>query len=562
MNENDPAGHYNVVTCKRSKLLSDHEELLVSVDLFPSIGNLMFTKNESKVIFVDAAHTCYKEIMIINAVMQDGNGCLQSIASCLCCGESDSTYIHFFEELKRWVTKDEKDVIVVSDRHKSIESSVKKVYGNDCMLLSCLVHILRNVESWVTSDYRGKQNKGKKKAPDSTKQSANDKGLQEFKKRATYLVNNYARATNLDDEMWYRKQLMKEFPLIFDRLKGITTIWTRLHAGENAFGLVTSNAVEVINSRMDRAVNMYSSIRDAHIVDMTIQIYSLMQAQICSRKEKVKNSIPNSSYNGDRITPYVMKIIDKHVSSLYHNNMRIGNWIVQGDSVIMHAYNREMIYRVNLNNHECTCGAWKYLGYPCKHAVAYILFHGYSIHPSMVTLVKKHFLVSTVLDTCAMDLPNFPNLRLIVDYHRLQNGNAEEPEEPEEPVRTEHTVESQQAVEGQEASRPDVDNEYDEAAEELQQTRVLQVVADMANMSMNDYTPVNHKRKKRNTPSDDILQSRSHKKKRGLGEADQQKKFIRKNGTRCNQGMHLRSYGERSLTEKMKYYKRSNNWMY
>jgi len=380
MQELDPNGHYAFIKCKRSELSSKHlndqgnevdDDLMSFIDIVPSVGRVMFQENKKPVIIVDAAHTCYRNMLIISAVMQDGNGCLQSVAVSMCGNESEYTYTHFFNLLKRWVIPEGETPIIFSDRHKSIESAVNKVFEGRCTVHTCLVHLLRNVESWVTAEY------GKNTAQTERRTQS----LLAIKRKVTRLVDNYARATNDKDKVRYWKELEENFPEIVQHLNGIQTIWTRLQADEGAFGMITSNAVEVINSRMDRAVNLHYSIRDAHIVDMTIQIYSLIQSQVQNRFEKIRASIPDCN-SEDYISPYVMKKINQHIASLYHNDIPTGKWTVKGDCVYMNTYNHEEFFIVDLKSHYCECGAWKILGYPCKHAVAYILFHLHRIHPS------------------------------------------------------------------------------------------------------------------------------------------------------------------------------------
>ena len=48
--------------------------------MVPSIAAVMYKANESHVIVVDAAHTCYENMRIISVVMKDGNGSIQQIA--------------------------------------------------------------------------------------------------------------------------------------------------------------------------------------------------------------------------------------------------------------------------------------------------------------------------------------------------------------------------------------------------------------------------------------------------------------------------------------------------
>lgn len=542
MQQNDPDGHYKV-TCKVEEQTTGDSnqqggkvwtEDVAFVDIVPSVGEVMFRENGCSILFVDAAHTCYKGMMIITAVMQDGNGALQIVASCLCPNESDSTYTHFFSLLKDWVVKDAGPPIIISDRHKSIETSVKRVFGDQCVVHTCLVHLLRNVESWVANSVKSVK--------------GDEKNLSMFKKRATYLVNNYARATNLVDSKLYWRLLEKEFPQLIDHLNGLTTVWTRLMSEEKTFGLITSNAVEVINSRMDRAVNLHFSIRDAHIVDMAIQIYSLIQSQVYSRLDKARAGLSDSTCAGDRITPYVMKIIDRSLSSLYHNSIPTGKWRVGGDYVAMISNNRESLYHVDLANSYCECGAWTCLGYPCKHAIAYIVGHKRQILPSMIQLVDKHFLVSTVLKTCTRKLPNMIDPHLFFTDHNVRQRTL-----ARAAARGQEGIEDTASENG---SEEEVVRE-----ERIQRNKTIQCVADMASTLAETHTPAARKADKGRIATDSILESRSIKRKRGKNQQEQQRKYANQNGSHCSQGNNHRSLRKKiALTEKMQALKKTNNY--
>ena len=354
----------------------------------------MYQNNINHSIAVDAAHTCYESMRIISGVMKDGNGHIQCIASCLCSSESDESYTHFFELLKKYVTGDTVPEIL-ADRHNSILNGFHNVYGEEVTINTCFVHLMANADTWTANMKKTVRN--------------NVKGL----------ITKMAKATNKAEAEQAQNELETLYPNIWKRLAAIPSHWTRLLTKGATFGEITSNAVEVLNSRMNRIVDANYAIRDAHIIHMVIGIYCLTQLQVHQRAEEIKSHVAKNRVNTGSITPYVLKRISEFGEKLQLSNPSSRIWSCKNESIIFYGRNMS-VYNVDLENHTCTCGAWEIYGYPCIHAIAYLNAKQTPFNATMTQLVNPYYLCETVLRTCEKTLPNLPDLKSLVERKDIQ----------------------------------------------------------------------------------------------------------------------------------------------
>lgn len=375
LRSNDDGGYYQ---------LKSFNGVLNHIDLIPSIGHIMYSNNINHVITIDGCHTCYKNLKILVAVMIDGCGKLQLVAASLCLGESEHDYFSFLSLIKEHIIKDNTEPIIVADRCPGIQGAAMVVFGSHFKVHTCLVHLLRNVDSWIK------------------------KGSIEVRGRIRRLVNNYARCCDEEKAKVFLNELSQIDPGLVQRLQSLPTIWSRLQCDNRAFGIITSNAAESVNGRMKRAVDGNESIRNSYIIDMVIGIYSLIQTQIEVRSEQVKSEIKNlGNPTSATITRYVMKKIRSQTLYLMNNPNK---WRMINDKVCFIRRNTKDYFSINLAKHSCTCRLWEHQGFPCIHTVAYLLSYGIHITPFSVKLVDPHYLTHTVIKTCNCSLPNAPDV--------------------------------------------------------------------------------------------------------------------------------------------------------
>lgn len=328
---------------------------LASVTMIPSISHEMYRESGSHVITLDGAHTCYSKLKILLAVMKDGNGKLQIVAVRLCESESENEYTAFLKDIKKYiVTKDGATPVIVADRAKGLISAAIEVFG--FKIHSCLVHLLRNVDSWTSGSSLSAENRRKVKSIVAQLGKTVDESV----------------AEKLYDE------LISISPTIVKRLKGLDTIWCRLQSSEKTFGVITNNAAECTNSLLIRPLDFETSVRDASFFDMVVSIYSLIQTQQEIRNSSILAYVKqkNTEFNSyDTITPYVMKKLNKYQSYIspgIDSAARIRNWKIVGDKVCILKRNMNPYYVVNLKK------TLMYLWYVSTHQISMYSYYDLS----------------------------------------------------------------------------------------------------------------------------------------------------------------------------------------
>ena len=361
------------------KLNIDGKENFKSLFMVPSISKIIFANNHNPTITVDACHTCYYDLRIYVAVMQDGNGKLQLIAAACCFRETKVDFTNLFQILKENVIK-ETFFTLISDRGSGILSAFRKVFGENAQHFICEKHLQNNIKDW-TKDYGEKE-----------------------KKDVLNFVKILTTSTNQNDYNKTATEFKGKYPDIYEKLKGIKQVWTRIMLKEHIFGVLTSNAAEIVNSRMKRPVDSELCIRDCHIAYMVANIYSLMKTQINSRREAVEECI--ECYGGQkRISKYVMKKVNAYQKYYYAEQ-----WNVK-DGYVEHSVNGTInTYVINLKDKSCTCGLYQECGYPCIHVYAYITKKIGPFNNTMIDYVDEYYWLSTVLKTCDIILPNVPEI--------------------------------------------------------------------------------------------------------------------------------------------------------
>ena len=364
---------------KGKYLLVHSNDTFQSLWMNPSIGRLMFKRNINHTITVDACHTCYNHLLILVAVMQDGNGKLQFIAAGLCSSENKENFISFLQRLKFIVVK-KRRITIVSDRSLAIEAAVRDVFGEQAQHVCCWKHLERNIKRQWTPHMNG----------------------QDVDKLLFY-ISRMAKTATTKEFTHYQELLKTEYNAIYKKLNGVSHIWARIQLQDHIYGVITSNAAEIVNGLLLRPINFGECARDSHVVVMTVCIYNLIRSQIEKRREAVDDFL---SRNGqlERVSDYVMKKINA-----YNNSSLIDQLVVINEVVYHKERLSDRIYDVDLTNKTCSCRMYQECGYPCIHAYV-LLCNKQPFLNTMINLVSKHYWMSTVDKTCVARLPNPPDV--------------------------------------------------------------------------------------------------------------------------------------------------------
>ena len=288
---------------KGKYLLVHSNDTFQSLWMNASIGRLMFKRNINHTITVDACHTCYNHLLILVAVMQDGNGKLQFIAAGLCSSENKENFISFLQRLKFIVVK-KRRITIVSDRSIAIEAAVRDVFGEQAQHVCCWKHLERNIKQQWTPHMNG----------------------QDVAKLLFY-ISRMAKTATTKEFKYYQELLKTEYNAIYKKLNGVSHIWTRIQLQDHIYGVITSNAAEIVNGLLLRPINFGECARDSHVVVMTVCIYNLIRSQIEKRREAVDDFL---SRNGqlERVSDYVMKKINAYNNSSLIDQLVVINEVV------------------------------------------------------------------------------------------------------------------------------------------------------------------------------------------------------------------------------------------
>ncbi|XP_010527299.1 PREDICTED: uncharacterized protein LOC104804656 [Tarenaya hassleriana] len=191
-------------------------------------------KHSAEMVVIDATFLTwsYKGALVV-ATAQDGDHHQYHLAWDIIDREKDASWAWFMERLKD-VIPDESDVVVLSDRHRSIIKVVREVY-KEAGYGFCVRHIAQNIKVNVNKGVVRKFNRGESVASLFYK-CAEAYTLNEFEERFNDLkvrfpkFAEYMQKEELDPEKWARAKFTRQ-----------------------RYNLLTTNGAESINSVLKKA---------------------------------------------------------------------------------------------------------------------------------------------------------------------------------------------------------------------------------------------------------------------------------------------------------------------
>ncbi|KAG7542909.1 MULE transposase domain [Arabidopsis thaliana x Arabidopsis arenosa] len=311
--------------------------------LFFSLGaSIAGIKFMRKVVLVDdtAIKTKFKGVLM-TASMQDANFQVFPIAFGIVDAENDLAWTWFFKQLSSLIP-DAEDLVLVSDRHRSIYAGVRNVYPQ-AFHGACAVHIERNV---------------KVKSPGT--------GIEA-------LVGKAARAFNSGDyKEWYAEieKRSKKCAAYLDAIP--LEHWTQAFCPAKRYNLMSSNIAEALNGALAKIVEL-------PIVSMVESIRTKLMEWFCFRREKGRKLLAM----GHVITPAVnILLLRHHTDSAGLAVKPVSDWSFQVAS-------KTKQYYVDLAKKTCTCLQFQKLEVPCCHALA----AARRKHVEVPSLVGEHYMV-------------------------------------------------------------------------------------------------------------------------------------------------------------------------
>ncbi|XP_010513253.1 PREDICTED: uncharacterized protein LOC104789219 [Camelina sativa] len=292
--------------------------------LFFSLGAYIAgIKHMRKVFLVDGTIIKNKfKGVLIAASMQDANFQVYPVAFAVVDAENDLAWTWFFKQLSL-IVLDASDLVLVSDRHRSIYAGVRKVYPQ-AFHGACAVHIERNVRA----KFHGE-------------------GL-------SNLVGKAARAFNVGDfdESYNEIALRnKKCAAYLDAIP--REHWTQAFCEAKRYNIMSSNIAESLNGVLGK-------ILELPIVSMVESIRTKLMEWFCLRREKARRLMAL----GQTIRPNVNKLMLRHQQASAGLAVKgVSAWSFQ-------VSNGKKMYYVDFMKRTCTCLQFEKLQIPCCHALA------------------------------------------------------------------------------------------------------------------------------------------------------------------------------------------------
>ena len=285
------------------------------------------------VVAIDATHLKgeYKGVIFF-AACKDGSEMIYPIAFGFADGESDNSWTWFLKRLRRAIGVSD-ELVIVSDRHKSISNGMKAAFPEVPHVL-CFFHLWQNLK-------------------------------QQCKKRSD-VENAFYNAAYcyVPDEC---NRILEEMRALHPATHGAlvkagVSRWSRAHCPRRRYEMMTTNIAESLNNCMMQARRL--PITTAHEY-----VRNVLQRWFNNRRvaaEKLTTYVTTAAY--DRIIlakdlsteGSVYPIAEPYHYSVIHYS--------KGDGM------------VDIQQHTCTCKQWNLDQLPCVHACAVARYGNYTLY--------------------------------------------------------------------------------------------------------------------------------------------------------------------------------------
>ncbi|XP_050222648.2 uncharacterized protein LOC126672736 [Mercurialis annua] len=258
---------------------------------------------------------------LLVATTQDAAGKLFPLAFSVVDSENDASWEYFITRLRQ-AFGTRQGICIVSDRHLSIESAVKKIFP-EALHGICMFHLLNNLKT-------------------------------NFKKNAKKLKEPFfaaAKAYTETDFEYHMKEIDELDVRIRPYLQSIKyERWSRVHAVKKRYKTMTSNLAESLNAAIVHA-------RELPITALLMHLHDLQQEY---------------SYKHRKIaTDTVTTLATNHEDLLFQNYINALKLQVKPSTDdIITVLERGQKYTVNMKERTCTCKKFEIEEIPCQHAVA------------------------------------------------------------------------------------------------------------------------------------------------------------------------------------------------
>ncbi|XP_050222827.1 uncharacterized protein LOC126672920 [Mercurialis annua] len=260
---------------------------------------------------------------LLVATAQDAAGKLFPLAFSVVDSENDDSWHYFFTKIKQ-AFQTREGICIVSDRHLSIESAIKRIYPEATHGV-CTFHLLNNLKT------NFKRNAKKLKEPFFAATRAYTEV--EFDYHMKVLDSLNARVRPFLQQIKYER-------------------WSRVHSLKNRYKTMTSNLAESLNAAI-------LHVRELPITALFMHLHDLQQEY---------------SYKHRKIAVDTVTTL-----SIIHEDLLLQNYInslklqvkPSSDDIITVLENGKK-YTVNIVERTCTCKKFDIDEIPCKHAITFL----------------------------------------------------------------------------------------------------------------------------------------------------------------------------------------------
>ncbi|XP_013694559.1 protein FAR1-RELATED SEQUENCE 6-like [Brassica napus] len=302
-----------------TKLVCDEEDRFryLFIAFGACITGFQFIRN---VIVVDGAHLKGKfKGVILVAASQDGNGGIFPLAFGIVDSENHVSWEWFLNQL-RLVYGDREDLAIISDRHKSIRKSVRKVFPLAHRGI-CNYHLHQNL-------------------------------LKKYKDSSTLnLVKKAAKVYRVSEFIALFDEIRRENPAIAAYLeKADVRLWSRAFFQGDRYDIMTSNIVESINKVLKDA-------REYPIAFFLDEVRKVISRWFMERREHAMSLQTLFTPRVERTLTYRCKI--GNTLTVQHIN-----------AYRSHVTGGALDCVVDIRERSCTCRKYDIDKIPCEHALA------------------------------------------------------------------------------------------------------------------------------------------------------------------------------------------------
>ncbi|XP_010418657.1 PREDICTED: uncharacterized protein LOC104704236 [Camelina sativa] len=281
------------------------------------INGFQFIRN---VIVVDGTHLKGKFLgVLLVAVGQDGNGKIFPLAFGIVDSENDVAWEWFLTQL-RTICPDHQELVLISDRHKSIGKTISKVFPLAHRGI-CTYHLHQN----LLKNYKGSS--------------------------LLILVKRAMRAYRVSEFTTIFNEIRIQKPELATYLEKVDVrLWSRANFPGNRYGIMTSNIAESMNKVLLNA-------REYPIACLLDELRKLISKWFMRRRERAMSQ-------PTLFTPKVEKTLK--IRTVIANTL----YVQHIDAHRSHVTGGDLACVVDLQQMRCTCRVYNIDKIPCEHALA------------------------------------------------------------------------------------------------------------------------------------------------------------------------------------------------